>query len=651
MNDPGIIDNANSPHSVLRSVGLKDVSWTNGFWAARARDCREITLPHLYERMADPETGHALTNMRIAAGLESGEFAGVHWQDAWVYKWLEAAAAVYAATGDDELARRMDETIDVIGKAQQPDGYIATQITLRGWPRFQQPNHHELYSMGHMITAACIHHRVTGRTNFLAIARRAADYVHSVFVDPDPALAGMAHNPTIIMGAVELYRVSGEQKYLDLVISLVNMRGTLPDGTDQAQDRVPLREENTVVGHSVFWSYFFAGVADTYMETGDRSLRDALDRLWADLTEKKLYLTGGVCAIHYGLSVRRDKVCEAAGPEYWLPSAAAYNELCAQIGSFMWNWRMLNIEPAAKYADLMEQTLYNGILPALGQDAASWFYVGVLRCHGEYKPPQMREKPHNHRYQPGEPPRRAEICCPTNILRLIAELQGYFYSVTDEGLWVHQYGGSAFAGTLRDGTPFRLRQQTDYPWAGNVTVTIEEAPARRAALFLRIPGWATRARITVNGKPARAAARPGTYARLNRVWQTGDELVLTVPMPARLMEAHPYVEELRNQVAVMRGPIVYCLESPDMPDGVKVAELQIPASVKLLPRHDAELLGGVTVLEGDALRVPQGDWEHRLYRPYKRARREKVRIRMIPLYAWANRGISEMSVWLPVGGK
>ncbi|MBN1670179.1 MAG: glycoside hydrolase family 127 protein [Kiritimatiellae bacterium] len=648
MSDRGIIDNASSPHSALRSVGLTDVKWTTGFWADRFAQCRDATLPHLYARMDDPEIGHALTNFRIAAGELAGEFAGVHWQDGWVYKWLEAAAAVYGVNPDPELDRSMDAIIALIAKVQRPDGYIHTEVILRGMARYRHANIHELYVMGHLVTAACVHHRMTGKTNFLDIARRVGDYVHSVFMACEPALAGMAHNPTIIMGCVELYRVTGERKYLDVARAFVDMRGTVPGGTDQTQDRVRLRDEHTVVGHAVFWSYLFAGVADVYMEQGDASLLDALHRLWADLTEKKLYLTGGVCPIHYGLSVRRDPVCEAAGPEYWLPNAAAYNELCAQIGSFMWNWRMLNITAEAKYADLMEQTLYNGVLPGIGLDGRSWFYVNVLRCHGAYKPPQMREKPHNYRYQPGEPPRRGEICCPSNLLRLIAELHGYVYTRSDAGLWVHQYGGSLFDGTLADGARLRLRQDTAYPWDGEITFTVEHAPARKTGLHLRIPGWAERPRIEINGRRRRTALQPGSYAAVRQVWRAGDVIRLSLPMPARLIEAHPYVEELRNHVAVMRGPLVYCLEAPDMPEGVRVPEVRMTAPCRLAARHDGARLGGVTVLEGDARHVPEGDWTHRLYRPHANPRRASVPIRMIPLYAWANRGIAEMNVWLPL---
>jgi len=651
--DFGIINTSASPYAHLRSVDLRAVRWTHGFWADRWRQCVEVTLPHHWRLLSDPQHGHALTNLRIAAGLEEGEFAGTHWQDEWVYKWLEAAAAIYGATGDEALNRQMDEVIAIIAQAQQPDGYLATQITGRGWKRFQDPHHHELFVMGHLITAACLHHRLTGKTNFLRLARRCADYLCGVFLEPPPELAHFPLNPSIIMALVELYRTTREHRYLDLARAFVDRRGTVPGGTDLNQDRVPLRRETEVVGHAVFFTYLYAGAADVCLETGDASLREALERLWRDLTTRKMYLTGGVCALHRGFSLRdgqvwgADEVHEAAGPAYHLPNATAYNETCAQIGSVMWNWRMLALTGEARYADLMEQTLYNGVLSGIGLNGARWFYTNVLRWYGSEH--QLLSNDARERFQPGEPPERKHICCPSNLLRTLAELHGYLYSVSPEGLWVHHYGGNVFDGTLLDGTPLRLRQETNYPWEGEVNFTIESAPEQAFALLLRIPSWAAGAQVAVNGQSVPIAVQPGTYVRLRRAWSAGDEIRLRLPLEPRLVEAHPKVEELRNQVAVMRGPLVYCLESVDLPEGVRVSEVRLPQSVKFTPRHEEGLLGGVTVLRGEAQRVPEGDWKGQLYRPLKPERSEPIRITLIPYYAWANRGLSQMTVWIPLG--
>lgn len=650
VRDYGIIKTDASPHCKLRSVDLRSVRWTDGFWADRFRQCAEVTLPHLWDLLSDPERGHVLTNLRIAAGLEQGEFAGTHWQDEWAYKWIEAATSIYAQTGDERLDDRIDETIALIAKAQQPDGYIASQITARGWERFQNIHHHELYTMGHLITAACLHHRLTGKTSLLDIARRAADCIYETFKGRDPKLAHFPFNPTIVMASVELYRTTGDRKYLNMANLFIDMRGAVKGGSDQNQDFVPLRQEDSVVGHAVLYGYLYAGAADAYMETGDQSLLDALERLWHDLTEKKMYLTGGTCAIHRALSIRwrngrvvaAHDVHEAAGPAYDLPSSTAYNETCGQIANMMWNWRMLAISGEARYADLMERFIYNSILSGIGLDGASWFYTNVLRWYG--RDHQLMSQDAYERFQPG----RIHICCPSNLLRTVAEWHGYAYSVSEEGLWVNHYGASHFQGPLSDGRPLEVEQETDYPWDGDVRLTLNPPEPTACSLMLRIPGWAEGAQVLVNEGPAGVAAEPATYARLDRTWSPGDTVRLTLPMEPRLMEAHPKVEQLRNQVAVMRGPLVYCLESVDLPEGVRVSEVHIPRATEWTTRHDAELLNGVTVLEGQAVRVPEGDWDGKLYRPLSPTPTEKVSIRLIPLYAWANRGVSEMTVWMPV---
>ena len=650
--DRGLIANRRSPHCKLRSVDLSAVRWTRGFWAQRFRQCHDITLPHLHKLMCDPDWGHALRNLEIAAGLAEGDFAGTHWQDEWVYKWLEAASSVYGATGDEALSRQMDELIDVIAQAQQPDGYLATQITVPGWERLQEPRHHELYTMGHLISAACAHHRATGKTSFLDIARQVGDYLFDIYRDRPPELAHFPINPSAIMAGVELYRTTGDSKYLDFANAIIDQRGSRPGegvwpgGSDINQDRVPLRDEHHVVGHNVWYTYLYAGAADAYMETGDESLLAALDRLWHDLAETKLYVTGGTCPLHRGLSIRGDDVHEAAAEDYHLPSSTAYNETCGQIGSVMWNWRMLAINARARHADMMEQQLYNSIISGLGLDGASWFYTNPLRWYGKDHP--LLSQDAYERFQPGTPPRRNHICCPSNLVRTIAGLHGYLYSASDDALWLHHYGGNAFDGELPDGRSLKLTQETNYPWDGEIAVKINRAPDGPLALMLRIPGWADGARLRINGKPTRVPTDPGTYARLDREWSKGDEITLSLPMDVRLIEAHPRVEHLRNHVAVMRGPLVYCLESPDLPRRVKVSEVRLPRAVKLAAEHRPRLLGGVTTLSGEARRVPEGDWSGRLYRRLPRARAEKLPVTLIPYYAWANRGVSEMAVWIPL---
>jgi uncharacterized protein len=669
--DYGIVKTEASPFAKLRSVDLRSVRWTDGFWADRFKQCHEVTLPHQWRLLSDPNHGHALTNLRIAAGLEAGGFAGTLWQDEWVYKWLEAAASIYAATGDSALDRQMDEVIAVIARAQQPDGHVASQVTARGLPPLRTVHHHELYTMGHLLTAACLHHRLTGKDNFLAVARRTGDFIHRTFTGPD-ALFHSAMNPSHIMGLIDLYRTTNDRRYLEVANVFIDKRGARPrkpgpqpdgGGTDISQDRIPLRKETEVVGHAVFFTYLYAGAADAYLETGDRTLLDALERLWRDLTERKMYVHGGVAAVHRGLSLRwsgggsvnsdpgqivgglartADPIHEAAGPAFDLPNATAYNETCGQIGNLMWNWRMLAINGEARHADIMELSLYNSILSGIGLDGASWFYTNPLRWHGRDHKLLSLDAP--QRFQPG----LKHICCPSNLLRTVAQLHGYVYSVSDEGLWVHFYGGNSFTGALRDGSPVTLEQVTDYPWDGRIHLKIHSAPEHPFALMLRIPGWAEGAQIQLNGRPLQVPVQAGSYAVVTRAWMKGDELTLTLPMEPRLIEANPRIEQTRNQVAVMRGPLVYCLESVDLPAGVKVEEILIPRAIKLTARPLKAQLPGGMMLEGEALRLPPQDWSRQLYRPLSPSATEPVEVRLIPYFAWANRGHSEMAVWLPV---
>ena len=650
-----LVDTRNSPRAVLAGTPLGAVKWRPGFWADQFRVCHDVTLPHLWQLMDDPETGHALTNLRIASGDIEGEFAGTHWQDEWVYKWIEAASYVYAVTSDGELDRKMDEAIDVIARAQAPDGYIATQTQVRGWPRFQEASHHEVYVMGHLLTAACAHHRATGKTTFLDVARKTGDFLHTTFstrnADGTHPLAHRVFNPSQIMGLVELYRETGELRYLEEAEESVTLHGAEPGGSDQRQDRVPLRDETRVVGHMVLSTYLYAGAADVYLETGDDSLRTALDRLWLDLTQKRMYVHGGIAALHRGLSVRRgigtDVVWEAAGDDYELPNASAYNETCAQIGNVLWNWRLLAIDPKARYADLMELSLHNSILSGMSLAGNSWFYTNPLRWHGADH--YLHSNDTIERFQPGDPERgRRHVCCPSNLVRMVAGLNGYAYSLSERAVWLHLYGASEFDADVPSAGHLRLVQDTRYPWDGAITLRVQAAPTGEVALHLRIPGWCQNAALQVNGTSADAPVEPGTYAVLQRVWQEGDVVTLDLPMPVRLLTANPRVEPARNQVAVARGPLVYCLEEQDLPAGVNLDAIYVAADTQFEPMHDASLLGGVTVLEADAEVVHQPAWNEQLYRPLGGERIERTRIRLIPYYTWANRGVGQMTVWLPL---
>ena len=649
----GLTNTSSSPFVKFRAVDIDAVKWTRGFWADRFALCREVMVPNMWRLLSDPNVSHAYANFRIAAGLAEGRHRGPPWSDGDLYKWLEAAASGYAVARDEELDRLMDEVIAVIEQAQREDGYIHTSVIIKrrlgdsqARP-FQDRLDFEMYNFGHLMTAACIHHRATGKPTLLNIAKKACDYLDSVFEHPTPELAENAVCPSHYMGMVEMYRTTRDRKYLELAKKFIDMRDLVAHGTDDNQDRIPFRRQTKAVGHAVRANYLYAGAADVYAETGDRSLLDALEKIWANVVFQKMYITGATGALYDGASPYGAKdqksisrVHQAYGREYQLPNTTAHNETCANVANAMWNWRMLQISGDARFADVMELVIYNGALSGISLDGKKFFYTNTLR--------QVEDLPFELRWSRKREPYISCFCCPPNIVRMIAQVGNYAYSLTDDGVCVTLYGSSVLDTVLADGSPVRLSQQTDYPWDGRVRITVSVPQSKEFSILLRIPGWATGATVTVNGESVPAAPASGEYVTIRRKWSDGDVVELNLPMRVRLMEAHPLVEELRNQVAVKRGPIVYCLESSDLPKNVTVSEIVVPRDIRLRPRFDRNLLGGVTVLEGQAQYRKQSDWTDVLYRELPQGKPKAMGITLVPYYAWGNRGSSEMTVWMPV---
>jgi hypothetical protein len=640
----------------MRPVAIDEVKWTDGFWAERYDQTKKITLRKLWELAADPDAGHVLDNFRAVATGE-GEHAGSDWQDAWLYKWIEAAACIYKNTNSEWIEERMDKAIELIAAAQEGDGYIATQITAKGKPRFTNPREHEVYNMGHLLTAGCVHKRMTGKTSLFEVAVRTADFLCETLgkkVSPS-----YAHNPSAIMGLVEMYRETGQQKYLDCAKLIVDSRGSNPQksglfnkdgiiGTDLIQDRTPLRESKEVVGHNVFFTYLFSGATDVYLETGDETLLPPLEGLWDDLTQTKMCINSGVSPVGVGLSKNGDVVNEAAGASYNLPVANSYNETCGQVGNFMWNYRMLTATGDAKYADIMELELYNGFLGGIGLDGESWFYRNSLRFNVDS---HELEGEHNFMKECGLPGHK-RICCPTNLLRTFSELQSYMYSTDENGLWIHHYGGNTLDVELAKGQHIQLIQETDYPWDGKIKVMIDKLNSdNEFAIRVRIPGWTNNSSVKVNGKEVKETPKAGTYLSMNRNWKKGDVIELNLSMPARLMVANPKAEQLRNQVAVMRGPVLYCLESKDLPEDKNIDNDRIPSEIKL-EVAESDFPFGIKTLEGKAYYYDEKPWEGDLYSPLKASKKmERLPISLIPYFAWNNQGPTAMSVWLPLDVK
>lgn len=649
-----LINNSGSAYAVVKNINMEDVVWTKGFWAERFQICKETMVPNLWRIYNDPAVSHAFKNFEIAAGLDSGEHKGPSFHDGDFYKTLESVTSVYAATKDAKLDQWMDKAIAVIARSQREDGYIYTKALIDQRKsgvkkQFEDRLSFEAYNIGHLMTAACVHYRATGKTTLLNIARKATDYLYQFYKQASPTLARNAICPSHYMGTVEMYRTTKDPRYLELAKHLIDIKGQIDDGTDDNQDRIPFRRQTKAMGHAVRANYLYAGVADLYAETGDTSLLNRLHLLWEDVVQHKMYITGGCGALYDGVSPDGtsydpsvvQKIHQAYGRDYQLPNLTAHNETCANIGNVLWNWRMFQLTGDAQYIDIVELALYNSVLSGISLDGKKFLYTNPL-AYSDALPFQQRWSKDRVEYI------SLSNCCPPNVVRTIAEVSNYAYSISDKGLWVNLYGGNHLSTRLVNGGVVKLLQETAYPWDGTISLGLQEAPAKAFSILLRIPGWCKDPVLLVNGKRTQTKLVPGSYAEINRQWQKGDRLELQLPMPAMLMEANPLVEETRNRVAVKRGPVVYCLESVDLPKDRFLSSITLPISAQFrtVPSQWSE--STVILLEGEAKSMESGNWQHALYKEVSSRPASTVPIRLVPYYAWGNRGHSEMSVWLPV---
>jgi DUF1680 family protein len=622
---PIVIDTSRSPHTRLKPVPITSVRLEDGFWAPRLELLRQVTLPTQYQQLE--ETGR-IDNFRRAAGKLKVPFRGYFFNDSDVYKWLEAAAWSLAAWPDSDLEGKVNAIIDEIEAVQDSDGYLNSYFTsdkvAERWTDLSKM--HELYCAGHLIQAAIAHCRSTGSHRLLRVAARFADHICEVFgPEEKPKRLGTPGHPEIEMALVELSRASGERKYLDQAQFFLDMRGVgLIGGLVSFQDHRPFRELTRMEGHAVRAAYLNAGAADLYAETGEPALIETLERLWESMTRCQMYVSGGIGS-------RYEK--EDFGEDYELSNQRAYAETCAAIANLMWNWRMLMLKGEARFGDLMELTLYNAILVGLGLDGKSYFYVNPLADAG------------GHRRQPWF----ECACCPPNIARTLASLPGYFYSLSDEGVWIHLYGQGDATLQMANGKTVDLVQHTQYPWEGEIE--IEVRGEGRFSLFLRIPTWSEGGNaLEINGEAFDEEPTPGEYLEIEREWSRGDTLCLHFPMPVRRVESHPYVLENVGRVALMRGPILYCLEGIDH-RGVDLRDILLSDGGAFVATFRPDLLGGAVMIRADGLlRLPGEGWMSHLYRSHQatavKTDAKPAAITAIPYYAWANREPGQMKVWI-----
>ena len=587
------------PMKRITPVSFSQVKIADDFWSPRLERHRTATLPVCVDQIEN-QTGRIRNFENAAKGL--GEHSGIYYDDSDVYKALEGMAYSLQIHPDPELEAKCDEWIDKFAAAQQPDGYINTFYTLTGLEnRWDNMSKHEMYCAGHMTEAAVAYYYATGKRKFLDVSIRMADHMMSVF-GPGKRNWVPGHEE-IELALVKLYEATGEKKYLEFAGWLLDQRGHGYGTYGKAggnwnaayfQDDVPVRELSTIAGHAVRAMYLYCGMADVAAYTGDTGLTDALDRLWGHVVMKNMYITGGI-----GQSAKNEGITE----DYDLPNLTAYCETCASVGMVFWNWRMNQFTGDAKYADVMERSMYNGALAGINLAGNLFFYVNPLESLG------------NHHRQEWY----GCACCPSQICRFLPSIGNYIYGVSDEALWVNLYTGNT-ASVKVGGKDVTVTQETKYPWEGAVRLTLGMKGNVKTQVRLRIPGWCKQYTVSVNGNAVEPAVEKG-YAVLDGKWKDGDVIDLSMDMPVEVVEADPRVKEDVGKRAVQRGPLVYCIEEAD--NQTDFDAITIMPDAPWEAGFDADLLTGVVkITDGSAT--------------------------YIPYYAWDNREPGKMKVWIPL---
>jgi DUF1680 family protein len=607
----------------LRPLGSPQVTIGEGFWADRLRTNRERTIPHGYDQLG---RSGALGNLRLAAGgdgqyqaLKDTSGAVFPFLDSDVYKWLEAVGWELGRAPDAALSAAADEAIAVVAAAQLPDGYVNSyvQVIGGGTPHQDLAWGHEFYCVGHLVQAAIAWHRALGDDRLLAIAVKAADRVDREF--GPGGRSGIDGHPGIEMALVELTRATGEPRYLTLAARMLELRGQGLLGAGRFgsaywQDHAPVRDAATVAGHAVRQLYLDSGAVDVAVELGDDGLLASVQRRWDDMVATRTYLTGALGSRH------RD---EAFGDPFELPPDRAYAETCAAVASVMLAWRLLLATGESRYADAIERTIYNGVLPGIAQSGTRFFYTNPLqrRTHRA-----AESSDHGDRT-----PWNACACCPPNLMRLLSSWQQYLATSHDTGLQIHQYASADIDADLAGG-PVRVAVRADYPREGRITVHIVQTPEEAWALSLRVPGWCRSGTVSEPSGTRAVAADTGAVV-IERQWSVGDVVVLNLDMPVRVTEPDPRVDAVRGCVAVERGPLVYCVESADLPPDTELEDLIWDGGREPVAVERTDLGEPVVGVE-----VPL-------------ARRDRTAgpfsVGAIPYYLWANRRADAMRVWLP----
>lgn len=637
--------------TLVKATPFTDVHLSDAFWAPRIETNRTVSIPSAFRECE--KNGRfdnfvlAAKNIKNPAGKGNGEGhkGDFSFDDTDPYKVIEGASYALAAKYDKHLDNYLDSVIAIIAGAQEEDGYLTTCVTnnctrLRGWwgnHKWDRINSHELYNSGHMIESAVAHYQATGKRTFLNVAIKNADLVCRTFGPADGQIHRPGGHPIIEMALCKLYKVTGNRKYLEGARYFCDETGRGTDGhrlSEYSQDHMPILKQDEIVGHAVRAGYLYSGVADVAALTGDSDYKAALQRIWNNMASKKLFITGGIGSRPQG---------EGFGPNYELNNMTAYCETCAAIANVYWNHRMFLASGDAKYVDICERALYNGVMSGVSLSGDRFFYDNPLESMGQHD----------------RAPWFGCACCPGNLTRFVASVPGYQYAVESttshaDAIYVNLYIQGTADISMSGKKKVSITQETGYPWDGNIRLTVNATPSGGKAglwtLKLRIPGWAqnnpvpsnlyscetklTPYIIKVNGKELDKCELLNGYAVITRKWKKGDVIELSLPMEIQRIKANDNAIDDRGKIAYQRGPVVYCVEGVDLKDKTVFNKYLTPTT-PLSPSFEKDLLGGVVVLSGTAGKVNQD------------GKVNEVPFRMVPYCTWDNRGANQMAVWIP----
>ncbi|EML9469642.1 glycoside hydrolase family 127 protein [Klebsiella michiganensis] len=646
----------------VMEVDLHKLKINDPFLGQYQQLVRDVVIPYqwdaLNDRIEEADPSHAIENFRIAAGRQEGEFYGMVFQDSDVAKWLEAVAWSLCQKPDPGLEKTADEVIELVAAAQCEDGYLNTYFTVKAseerWTNLAEC--HELYCAGHMIEAGVAFFQATGKRRLLDVVCRLADHIDSVFGPGDNQLHGYPGHPEIELALMRLYDVTQEPRYIALVKYFVEARGTQPHFYDieyekrgktsywntygpawmvmdkpYSQAHQPISEQPVAIGHAVRFVYLMTGVAHLARLSQDEGKRRDCLRLWKNMARRQLYITGGIGSQSSG---------EAFSSDYDLPNDTVYAESCASIGLMMFARRMLEMETDSQYADVMERALYNTVLGGMALDGKHFFYVNPLEVH----PKSLK---FNHIYDHVKPVRQRWFgcaCCPPNIARVLTSLGHYIYTPHDDVLYINLYVGNSVEIPVGN-EALRLRISGNYPWQEQVKIVIDSSSPVNHTLALRLPDWCDKPQVTLNGAPVTQDVRKG-YLHISQLWQEGDTLQLTLPMPVRRIYGNPLVRHQAGQVAVQRGPLVYCLEQAD--NGEQLHNLQLPRDARFSAVEGKGIFARKILLQAPGYKQTAKDAENQALWHYDRApsSRQPQVLTFIPWFSWANRGEGEMRIWV-----